>query len=62
MLDGDYFLDIPGQAFRKERVSWRAVIQLNIIQAFRLIINAMTRAQWPQIHDGMNRLPKTYQP
>jgi len=58
MFDGDCFLDIPGQVFRKERVSWRAIIQLNIIQAFRLIINAMTRAQWPQRHDGDEQTAK----
>lgn len=33
------------QAFKRERASWRAIIQLNIIQAFHLIIDAMTQAQ-----------------
>lgn len=55
MLDSDCFLDIPGQALRKERASWRAIIQLNIIQSFHLMMDAMTRAQR---HDGDEQTAK----
>lgn len=33
------------QAFRAERASWRAVIQLNVVQSLRIILDAMDRAQ-----------------
>lgn len=33
------------QAFGRERISWRAVIFLNIVHSFHLIMNAMERAQ-----------------
>lgn len=33
------------QAFRTERASWRAVIQLNVVRSVRLILHAMTEAQ-----------------
>ncbi|TFK98539.1 G-alpha-domain-containing protein [Pterulicium gracile] len=32
-------------AFRKERASWRAVIQLNVVRSIRMIFDAMTEAQ-----------------
>ncbi|KAJ3867957.1 guanine nucleotide binding protein, alpha subunit [Lentinula novae-zelandiae] len=33
------------KAFKAERASWRAVIQLNVARSIRIIIDAMTRAQ-----------------
>lgn len=33
------------KAFRTERVSWRAVVQLNVVRSIRLILGAMTEAQ-----------------
>ncbi|KAJ2936821.1 hypothetical protein H1R20_g274, partial [Candolleomyces eurysporus] len=33
------------KAFRLERASWRAVIQLNVVRSFHLILDAITRAQ-----------------
>lgn len=33
------------QAFRRERASWRAIIQLNVVQSFHLIMDAMAQAQ-----------------
>ncbi|KXN84487.1 Guanine nucleotide-binding protein alpha-4 subunit [Leucoagaricus sp. SymC.cos] len=33
------------KAFRRERASWRAIIQLNIVQAFHLIMDAIAQAQ-----------------
>jgi len=58
MLHGDYLPDILGQAFRKERASWRTIIQLNVIQSFHLIMDAMERAQRPQRHDGHEHTAK----
>jgi guanine nucleotide-binding protein alpha-1 subunit len=33
------------QAFRSERASWRAVVQLNVVRSIRLILDAMSEAQ-----------------
>ncbi|KAF9465088.1 guanine nucleotide binding protein, alpha subunit [Collybia nuda] len=33
------------KAFRSERASWRAVIQLNVVRSIHLILDAITRAQ-----------------
>ncbi|KAG6812553.1 hypothetical protein H0H92_002322 [Tricholoma furcatifolium] len=33
------------KAFRTERASWRAVVQLNVVRSVRLILDAMTEAQ-----------------
>jgi len=33
------------KAFRTERASWRAVIQLNVVRSIHLILDAMTKAQ-----------------
>ncbi|RDB30446.1 Guanine nucleotide-binding protein G(i) subunit alpha-2 [Hypsizygus marmoreus] len=33
------------KAFKAERASWRAVIQLNVVRSIHLILDAMTRAQ-----------------
>ncbi|KJA26896.1 hypothetical protein HYPSUDRAFT_36064 [Hypholoma sublateritium FD-334 SS-4] len=33
------------KAFRAERASWRAVIQLNVVQSIQIILDAMDRAQ-----------------
>ncbi|KAJ7242545.1 guanine nucleotide binding protein, alpha subunit [Mycena haematopus] len=33
------------KAFRAERASWRAIIQLNVVRSIHIIIEAMTRAQ-----------------
>lgn len=35
------------QAFRKERASWRAIIQLNVVRSIRLILDAMSESQLP---------------
>ncbi|KAG6886312.1 hypothetical protein C0993_006722 [Termitomyces sp. T159_Od127] len=36
---------LDSQAFRMERASWRAVIQLNVVRSVRLILHAITEAQ-----------------
>ncbi|KAJ6611514.1 guanine nucleotide binding protein, alpha subunit [Mycena sp. CBHHK59/15] len=33
------------KAFRAERASWRAIIQLNVVRSIHIILDAMTRAQ-----------------
>lgn len=38
------------QSFREQRASWRAVIQLNVVQSFRSILEAISRSQKPD-HD-----------
>ncbi|KAF8067667.1 guanine nucleotide binding protein, alpha subunit [Lyophyllum atratum] len=49
------------KAFKAERSSWRAIIQLNVVRSVHLILDAMTRAQIeaqsPSSSDG-----STYQP
>ncbi|KAJ7054033.1 guanine nucleotide binding protein, alpha subunit [Mycena amicta] len=35
------------KAFRAERASWRAIIQLNVVRSIHIILDAMTRAQNP---------------
>ncbi|KAJ7448899.1 guanine nucleotide binding protein, alpha subunit [Mycena latifolia] len=35
------------KAFRTERASWRAIIQLNVIRSFRIILDALARASSP---------------
>ncbi|KAJ7599276.1 guanine nucleotide binding protein, alpha subunit [Mycena floridula] len=34
------------KAFRLERASWRAIIQLNVVRSIHVILDAMTRAQY----------------
>lgn len=41
----DFQLINSPKAFKAERASWRAVIQLNVARSIRIIIDAMTRAQ-----------------
>lgn len=36
------------QAFRLEKASWRAIIQLNVVRSIHVILDAMTRAQQSQ--------------
>lgn len=40
-----YYKTLVLQAFRRELASWRAIIQLNVVQSFHLIMDAMTQAQ-----------------
>ena len=58
MLYCDFLADVLWQAFRKERASWRAIIQLNVVQSFHLIMEAMTQTQWPRKHDGDEHIHK----
>lgn len=37
-------LESPLEAFRAERASWRAVVQLNVVRSIRLILNAISEA------------------
>jgi len=40
-----HFSDHSHQAFRSERASWRAVIQLNVVRSIRLIFDAISTAE-----------------
>lgn len=40
------------KAFREERASWRAVIQLNVVKSFRSILEAITFAQKADYDEG----------
>ncbi|KAG6857763.1 hypothetical protein H0H87_004179 [Tephrocybe sp. NHM501043] len=41
----DFQLFHSNKAFRTERASWRAVVQLNVVRSVRLIVDAMAEAQ-----------------
>lgn len=40
-----HFADHSHQAFRTERASWRAVIQLNVVRSIHLIFDAISKAE-----------------
>ncbi|EAU82928.2 hypothetical protein CC1G_12358 [Coprinopsis cinerea okayama7 len=43
--ESDFQLMFEPKAFQLEKASWRAVIQLNLVRSFHVIIDALTRAQ-----------------
>ncbi|KAJ3733784.1 guanine nucleotide binding protein, alpha subunit [Lentinula guzmanii] len=43
--ESDFQLINSPKAFKAERASWRAVVQLNVARSIRIIIDAITRAQ-----------------
>ncbi|KIK39342.1 hypothetical protein CY34DRAFT_808411 [Suillus luteus UH-Slu-Lm8-n1] len=54
------------KAFRSERASWRAVIQLNVVQSIHAILDLMSKAHSsahnPPISSQPNTAPKEYPP
>jgi guanine nucleotide-binding protein subunit alpha len=46
-----------GQAFRVERTSWRAIVQLNVVRSIHVILDVITRAQNRRPTTGENVVP-----
>ncbi|KAF5351271.1 hypothetical protein D9756_008227 [Leucocoprinus leucothites] len=46
------------KAFRRERALWRAIIHLNVVQSFHLIMDAMTQTQRLTRREGDDHIPK----
>ncbi|KAF8813717.1 guanine nucleotide-binding protein alpha-4 subunit [Phlegmacium glaucopus] len=47
------------KAFRNERASWRAVVQLNVVRSVRFILNAITEAHSPSPTSQPRRMSTT---
>ncbi|KDR76482.1 hypothetical protein GALMADRAFT_246854 [Galerina marginata CBS 339.88] len=50
----NFQLMYDSKSFRAERASWRAVIQLNVVQSFRSILDAMTRVENQENHSPIS--------
>ncbi|KAJ7145395.1 guanine nucleotide binding protein, alpha subunit [Mycena crocata] len=47
----DFQLMYDSKAFRAERASWRAIVQLNVVRSIHVILDVITRAQNRRSHD-----------
>ncbi len=57
----DFQLMNTPKAFRAERASWRAVIQLNVVRSIRIILEAMADAQGHQLSQNSSPI-RTHAP
>ena len=58
----DFQLMNTPKAFRAERASWRAVVQLNVVRSIRIILDAMSEAQTHQLAQSSSSPIRTHAP